>query len=128
MVPSPMTHAPRKHVTVQFQGMMETEMCFWETCFRFHPVTVPFQGMTETETCFWETCFGFHQSLVNSEKNDPVKLGRANMPAAGGFARGQKKQIPLFIGPHCGRIIYLSTYFLVLNSYLAYGIIALGGG
>jgi hypothetical protein len=41
-----------------------------------------------------ETCFRFHQSLVNSGKNDPAKLGRANLPGAGIFARGQKQQIP----------------------------------
>ncbi len=52
------------------------------------------QGMTETEMCFQKTCFRFHQSLVNSEKNDPAKLGRANLPAAGRFARGQKKTNP----------------------------------
>ncbi len=125
----------RKRVTVPFQEMTETETCFWETCFRFHPryhsfisrkdgnrnvfpgnmfpfpsilqakkpatlgppARIYIQGMTETETCFQETCFRFHQSLVNSEKNDPAKLGRANLPTAGRFARGQKNTNPVLL-------------------------------
>jgi hypothetical protein len=58
------------------------------------PARISIQGMKETETCFRETCFRFHQSLVNSEKNDPAKLGQANLPAAGRFARGQKNTNP----------------------------------
>ena len=38
--------------------------------------------------------FPFPQSLVNSEKNDPPKLGQANLPAAGRFARRHKNTNP----------------------------------
>ncbi len=123
--------AKRKCVTVPFHEMTETETCFWETCFRFHPcyssisrkdgngnvfprnmfpfpsifqakktatldhpARISIRGMTKRETCFQETRFCFHQSLVNSEKNGPAKLGRANLPMAGRFARGQKKTNP----------------------------------
>ncbi len=48
----------------------------------------------ETEMCFQETCFRFHQSLVNSEKNDPAKLGQENLPTAGRFACGHKNTNP----------------------------------
>jgi hypothetical protein len=63
------------------------------------PARISIQGITETETCFRETCFRFHQSLVNSEKNDPTKLRRANLPAAGRFACGQKNTNPTL--RHC---------------------------
>jgi len=33
-------------------------------------------------------------NVVNSENSDPAKTMRANLPAAGKFARGQKKKIP----------------------------------
>ena len=60
------------------------------------PARIYIQGMTEMETCFQETCFRFNQYLVNGQKDDPTKLGRANLPAASRFARGQKIQIPYY--------------------------------
>ncbi len=45
----------------------------WDVDLWFHQrkhVTVPFQGMTETETCFRETCFRFHSRYSSISRND----------------------------------------------------------
>jgi hypothetical protein len=55
------------------------------------PVSVSEPDIPESQSmrvCLWSI-------VVNSENSDPAKNKRANLPAAGKFARGQKKKIPL---------------------------------
>jgi hypothetical protein len=81
-------HIPQESST----GKMETETGFRYGKWKRKPVSVSEQDIPESQSmrvCLWSI-------VVNSENSDPAKNNQADLPAAGRFARGQKKRFQYY--------------------------------